>query len=548
MNTNLTLERNCRIGLLLAALGLTALAFGQWSTDPANPLQLASGTVAENGLVAFGDGNGGCYAFWRDKRGDGTHHEVYGQHLDSTGMALWAPGGALVHGMDSCDITEFAIARMGNGNFMLAFMGRPALFQDTLKALLLSPDCLPLWSSAVYITKAGAPVLGLGELTMTSTSDGAIIGWYDTYYGGSNGVNVARVNLAGDLLWTPEGFAIPWASYGPFGLQPDGADGAMVYWRDGNGLGAGYHGMRINGTGAPAWGSNVLLNAGGPGFSGSHQTIVGAANSLLMAYAGGNHLQLVQVDTTGNQVFTPSPIEVCAFNSSQDNPKLTRKGAQTVIVWTDNRPPASYQDLYMQVFNASGIPQLDPDGVPVMQINTYIPTSGLINSTGNTVIATMDGNLDGYSAMRMNLDGSPAWPAPTAFCTPANNPAYSRQFQLADGEGGILSVWQTFNNRILAARIFNNGDLGALTTGLAHHHVNEAKAKAWPNPAQDVLHLDLPADAAIVDATVVSSLGRQTAVVSTGRTIRVASLPAGQYIVRVRTTDEAVYHLRFLKE
>ncbi|MBS1570303.1 MAG: T9SS type A sorting domain-containing protein [Bacteroidetes bacterium] len=547
MNTNLTLERNCRIGLLLAALGLTALAFGQWSTDPANPLQLASGNIAQDGLVAFGDGNGGCYAFWRDKRGNGTQHEVYGQHLDSTGMALWAPGGALVHGMDSCDITEFAIARMGNGNFMLAFMGRPALYQDTLKALLLSPDCLPLWDHATYITKSGYPVLGLGELTLTPTSDGAIIGWYDTYFGGSNGVNVVRVNENGDQLWAPEGFAIPGAAYGPFGLQPDGADGALVYWRDGNGLGAGYHGMRVNGTGAPAWGSNVLLNAGGPGFSGSHQAIVGAANSVLMAYAS-THIRLIQVDTSGNQVFTPSPIEVCAFNSSQDSPKLTRKGAQTVVVWTDNRPPANYQDLYMQVLNASGIPQLDPDGVPVMQTNTYIPTSGLINSTGNTVIATMDGTVAGYSAMRMNLDGSPAWPAPTAFCTPANNPAYSRQLQLPDGEGGILSVWQTFDSRILAARIYSNGDLGSLSTSVANLSAEGTKVFAWPNPAKDVLHIDLPGGAAIVEATVIGSLGTRTPVKSCNGSIRVAQFPAGHYIARVATADDAVHHIGFIKE
>ncbi|MCC6577165.1 MAG: hypothetical protein IT228_07475 [Flavobacteriales bacterium] len=469
--------------LTLLAGTMSMAGSAQWSIDPADPMLVAPGTGGTAEMEAISDGADGYYAFWRDKRADGTNYDVYGQRFDAAGNALWTPDGALLFHQDSATTYEFSAMRSEAGHIFLATIAGSGTFTQDLKVMKLDADGTMLWDSAVTVTSTGNPVLGLSELAMTPTSDGAILGWYDIYFGGSSGVNVARVTNDGDLPWAGDGYAIPYATYGPFDLLPDGADGVMVNWREGNGLGAGFQCMRVDSSGANAWNANVITNAGAPGFGGSHMVTSGPDASLLLVYADAQgKLRLAGLDTSGNVVLDASTAVVCPYASDQASPHMVRQGNQITVVWTDNRPPASNRDLYMQRLSLTGELQLDTNGVQVIHTNTYIPTAGLVASLNGGVIGTIDGSVDGYSAMRMNADGTPAWTAPTAFCTPANNPFYEEQVQLADGTGGVVSFWRTSTGNIHGARIYANGDLGD-HTGMAEGVHGPAALQVFPVPA-----------------------------------------------------------------
>jgi hypothetical protein len=521
---------------VISLLALTLSCKAQWSSDPANPMVLCAATGTPENLVAFGDGNGGYYAFWRDRRTDGTNYDMYGQRLDEAGYPLWTAGGKLIHHEDSCTVGNFAISRLADGNLMLATIAGPSLFADTMKAMLLDADAAPLWPNAVNITKEGSPILGIGELAMIPKSGGAIIGWYDTYFGGSNGVNVTRIENDGTQPWGMDGYAIPYAAYGPFELHDDYGQGVIVQWRTGNGSGAALMAMRVDSSGTNVWPANVQTSAGNDGLNYAFHTVQDGLGAQITAWRSmPGHLVMARLDTSGALTFNPSPLVVCDYASSQDKPKLVRNGGALYAAWVDNRPPASNADLYVQKFNANGAPLWAADGVPALQLNTYIPTTGIVASDSGAVIVTMDGNVDGYSAMRVRGNGTLAWNAPAQFCLPGFNPFYERQIQLADGEGGVVSFWSNSIGELYGARIYRNGQLVS-SVGVAENSRNHALT-VFPNPASD--RITISADEEILSIRVLDMQGRtlqqQAETLIRNIQLDISSLAPGTYMAVAHT-------------
>ena len=74
----------------------STIAFSQWSTDPANPLLVCNVANWQRDSQAVPDGSGGAFVFWRDSRVSAYIFEVYGQHYDQNGVALWEENGRLI--------------------------------------------------------------------------------------------------------------------------------------------------------------------------------------------------------------------------------------------------------------------------------------------------------------------------------------------------------------------------------------------------------------------------------------------------------------------
>lgn len=547
MFASISSERTYRLGLLLAALAFSLLLRAQWSTDPANPLVVSTNSGLPDQLHAMSDGADGWLVFWRDRRADGTRFDIYGQHLNAAGEALWDPNGRLVHHEESSSISLFTVLRSGN-TLYFAINSTAGSFQDSLKVFATDLEGVPHWERPVLITYAGAAVsiLYVDQIKLTPTSDGVILGWYDVYFGGSSGINVTRISGSGEVLWQPNGYAIPEAGHGPLMLASDGANGAMVNWRVSNGIGAMFKCMRVDSTGANAWAANVTTNQGGAGFSGNHQLLQGNDASMLLTYVGQpSRIMLCGVDTSGVPVYDPPTLSVCGFASSQGQVSAVQQNGITTVIWGDGRPPAANHDVYMQRIDANGEPLLDPDGALVMHLNTYIPTTGLAPSLNGGIIATIDSQVAGYAAMRMHADGTPAWPAPVAFCTPAFNPLYERQIQLADGEGGIVSFWATYGGALCGARIYPNGTLGD-HTGLDERS-RASRIRAFPNPATDNLFLDLAGDEPVLRAELINTTGAVSAATVQGKMLHVAALAEGAYTVRLWTRS-GMHTARFIKQ
>ena len=538
-----------RIPILLCAVVVLARAQGQWSTDPAAPLQVCGTAGAPTNLRVLSDGASGWFAFWTDKRTDQTNREIYGQHLDAEGVALWPTNGKLIHTEPGSSIEELAADVLGNGDVMIAYLFRPAMFQDTLKAIAIDIDGDPAWPAPVHITQCGSPILSLGDLRVTSTPGGAYIAWYDTYFGGSTGVNVTRITSSGVLPWGIDGYAVPGASYGPYEIHSDHATGLILQWRTGNGSGAALMAMRVDSSGTNVWPANVQTSAGSGGLNYAFHTAQDEFAAQLTAWVDMPHLiVMARLDTTGALTFSPSPVSVCTFSSDQDIPRVVLNEGYTFVGWVDNRPPAANRDLYLQKLDADGTPLWDADGVLAIQLNSYIPTTGLVASDSAAVIATMDANVTGYSAIRIRGDATPAWPAPVQFCTPAFNPFYAAQSQFADGEGGIVSFWQTNSGAIHAARIYRNGLLGS-PIGI-EEIAPMPVLQVHPNPCGDRITITLPEVAGMDRWTIMAMDGRvimEGSAQASSEPIDVSSLASGTYLVQAAAAGR-LHTQRFVRQ
>ena len=74
--------------------------------------------------------------------------------------------------------------------------------------------------------------------------------------------------------------------------------------------------------------------------------------------------------------------------------------------------------------------------------------------------------------------------------------------------------------------------------------------KVWPNPVSGRLHIEWPEEAGRVQVTVRDLLGRtllQQADFS-GMELEVSALPAGMYILQLRTNEGKILITKFVKE
>ena len=85
-----------RLGSVMIAILIHAGTFAQWSTDPAAPMPVCNAANAQRNLIAIADADSGYYAVWSDLRNNVDRAQLYGQHFDSEGNALWAAYGELL--------------------------------------------------------------------------------------------------------------------------------------------------------------------------------------------------------------------------------------------------------------------------------------------------------------------------------------------------------------------------------------------------------------------------------------------------------------------
>lgn len=537
---------------LAALIALAALPFSaqaQWPTDPSAPLVVCDAAFVQSAVRAMPDGSGGWYCFWMDKRVDGTTAALYGQRYDAEGNAQWTANGKAILAPVGETVLEFAVTRMDNGALLIAYLHHPTVYADTLSALALDADGDPAWAEPTNITYSGTPILGLGEVRTIPSPGGAVIAWYDTYFGGSNGVNITRITYDGSLPWGTDGYAIPNAQSGPFHLFDDGQKGAIVQWRTSNGSGAHLYAMRVDSTGANNWPANVNTSMGGAGLSYVFQSVTTDQNSLITAWRNtAGHLDMARLDTNSTLAWGNLPTVLCGFASSQDSPVLCKVGNEYVAAWVDNRPPASNADLYVQRFDGNGQLQWAADGLLGIQTNTYIPTPGIVPSTSGAVIVTMDGNVAGFGAQRILDDGSQDWPAYVPFCLPSFNPFYADQVKLSDGAGGVVAFWSN-NDQVYAAHIDVNGQLGD-HTGVNDQAGNSASLRVFPSITDGPMSVLLPEGLRPQAIRALDAQGRATELpitASSGDRVQLdaSALTTGLYLLEV-STDAGLRMGRFV--
>ncbi|MGV3636409.1 MAG: T9SS type A sorting domain-containing protein [Flavobacteriales bacterium] len=529
--------------LALAAL-LSWSATAQWSIDPAAPMVVTNAANDQRYMRAIADADSGFYVFWSDLRNDPAKADLYGQHFDSEGNALWTANGELLMSHATWSFNNLSPLLMPDGSVIVCFLTRNTNINgDTARAMRFDANANMLWTEPTTLL-AGSDFRSIQAVL--SGSSAYVVAYCESCQGGY-GCKLQRVSMDGTAQFPLPGGTTASSYYGPFTIHPDGVGGIMFNIRAGNGAGTPLKAQRYDSLGTAVWPGFIDL-ADATGLNYTFATGMDATRVQTVVWEVAGDLRMNRVDTLGASLWSPAVQTATDLPTyAQQDPSILVTNDALFVAWSDNRPPASNSDLYLQKYEPSlGAELWAADGIPVIQMNTFLPTTGMVPSDSGGVVVTIEGNIDGYSAMRVRSDGSLAWPDPVAFCEPSFNPYYAERVHLSDGLGGVVAFWQSFAGDLYGGRIYRNGKLYN-DVGFAEADQASMTIAAYPSPAQDAITFELPASVRILAVELFDASGRRIGIAHTQRTLDIQTLNRGLYTARV-LTSEGVRTSRFIKQ
>jgi hypothetical protein len=356
------------------------------------------------------DGLGGMYVAWVDERAGNT--DIYAQHVDGTGAALWPTNGILVKSGTTQQLID--VVSDGSHGVIIVWLYEP----DRIRVQRLDTTGSEQW------TAGGADVQCSNDaVDMVAVGDGdggVILAWseqrsadYDIYaqkvdYRGfevwpSGGVTVftsgvddvkpdidcdgsggaliaaevgtdvrAQRVFASSGVWIAAGRLVsdgsPADPSAP-AICNDGVGGAYVAWHEleGSGGNTGIRARRVDPGGTVQWASPAVVSSADYIQQDADVITVGPGNAVVCWETEGIDAWDVyaqKIDAYGSALWTVDGVYVCAESGEQVDPVIAGTNGSDVVIGFLNREHGDV--LYAQKINSSGGMEWVPEGVFVL--------------------------------------------------------------------------------------------------------------------------------------------------------------------------------------
>jgi hypothetical protein len=228
----------------------------QWA---ANGIPVCTAPNAQDNTFVISDGTTGTVVFWEDDRLSTTDQNIYGQHLDENGNALWGADGKPVVQAARTQTGFRAMSDGAGGYFATWHDFRTGGYDPYVHRI--DGDGNDVWTSGgiALVTLAG------DQAYCGFTGDGAggfVVAWADRRNGSHYDIYAKRINASGGAVWGgATGIAV---STMPLDQRftrvlPDNADGAIAVFATG-GTAYDIHAQHISvGGSLPVGASRVLV-------------------------------------------------------------------------------------------------------------------------------------------------------------------------------------------------------------------------------------------------------------------------------------------------
>jgi hypothetical protein len=436
----------------LVAGALTAAPSAAWTSDPAVNTPICTAADNQSSPVTVPDGMGGVFIGWNDSR-TSTTGDLYVQHLDAKGNALWGTNGKVL-----CDAPDtqgnLKLLADGAGGVFGAWTDlRSGLGTRDIWAQHLDAAGDPVWlANGISICNAinnqlnvkiahGAPQFG--ELLLvwedwrgvdtdiyvqgvnasgairyaingvvicnavgdqkrpTVVEDGAggvIVGWQD-FRSATTLDAYAQRFLLGANMWTANGVGLCVLAGNQQELAgtSDGSGGAIFAWDDDR-AGVGNHdvyGNRVDMFGTRLWGTNGVVIDNNALTQGSIDIAPDGSHGAYVVWAEGD-IRAQHMLAAGGRAFNGGAA-ICTAASSQLSPQIATDGnGGAFITWYDQR--SGEADIYAARLLVSG-QTWTANGVPIgtATLNQFFPTLAA-DGRGAAIVAWGDGRLGNSSA------------------------------------------------------------------------------------------------------------------------------------------------------
>ena len=243
--------------------------------------------------------------------------------------------------------------------------------------------------------------------------------------------------------------------FAPRGVS-DGLGGTVVIWEDfRTGKDWDVYAQRFNLDGIPLWTEN-----GVPICEKQRNQrwlrMVRNDDRIIIAWtdqrAPGNWDVYAQaIDLSGNRLMSDGGAPVCTHSADQSDIEMLSDGSGgAIIVWKDRRRDPDLHDLYVQRIDGDGQPMWEFDGVSVFPSEALQSTPRLVSGDADSFYVVW-WEVIGYEQWdimthRIGMDGKHRWQAPTVVSPIEGLQGEPRA--VSDGQGGLIIVWQVYENFI----------------------------------------------------------------------------------------------------
>ena len=435
------------IVLLISLLGVPWVQ--AWSSDPTENTAVCIASDDQRDTATVSDGSGGAIITWEDKR-SGTNYDIYAQRVDSSGIPQWTANGIAVCTV-SDDQWDPDIVSDGSGGAIITWYDYRNGNSYDIYAQRVNPSGVPQWTADGVAVCTASDDQWDPDI-VSDGSGGAIITWTDYRSGTSEDIYAQRMNPSGVPQWNANGVAVCTASgrQEDPAIVSDGSSGAIITWSDRRSLTSDdIYAQRVNPSGVPQWTANGVAICTASGTQDYHATVSDGSGGAIVTwedYRSGTDFDIYaqRVDSSGVPQWTANGVTVCTASDDQDELTTASDGSGGAIVtWTDYRS-GTYEHIYAQRVDSSGVPQWTANGVAIcIAPNGQWYSDIVSDSSGGAIIVWEDyrgGTYEDIYAQRVNPSGVPQWTANgVAVCTASDYQWYPTP--VTDGSGGAIITW-----------------------------------------------------------------------------------------------------------
>ena len=421
------------------------------------------------------DGAGGAFIVWQDEA-DG--YRIVAQRIDQFGHLLWPEAGIIVCD-ESMEQYDPLICSDGAGGAIIVWGdNRNKGFEDQwdIYGQRLDSGGVAQWTAGGIDICTAFGSQWLADL-VPDGAGGAIVAWEDWSSGIVSDIYLQRIGTNGAKMWGADGVLasnVAWTQEFP-SLLPDGAGGVFVTYEE-------YcdgcddwdiYAQHIGSDGQLLWqvgGVPICTETDHQFDSRIESDGSGGAVIVWTDYRRGDYrsdLYAQRIDAAGTRQWAEDGVPVCTASENQETPILIPDGTGgAIITWGDWRNlVTSGEDIYAQRVNGSGVRQWGADGVPICTATNYqwypqVASDG----AGGAIIVWSDwrtGVVRDYNiyAQRIDPSGVVQWDTDGISVCSADEEQVDAAI-ITDGMGGVIIAWEDdrwMSFDIYAARLAGDG-------------------------------------------------------------------------------------------
>lgn len=451
------MTRHFPLATLTLALGLSASAWGQWSTDPQKNTPVANvpgAAQVQPKISATADGHWWISWFSLIPQGSAPQgYDVYLQRLGPDGTEKYPHQGIQVANLGVSWTEDYGLANDAQGNALLAFQDDRSNPQDrAIAATKINAAGQPLWQT-LTAPSGHAPHISI-------LPDGhSIIGWSkDT----ENSVRLRKLDPLGQPVWkSADGAALdfvlaePGFSYRLADLKTTSDGSVIVSFIRSRGFSGAKHlyANKISPGGQLLWGQgNVKIFDAGSLQQGNFPNFVldGQGGAVFAWYSVQPNLQVhaQHILANGSPAFAVNGVPVSTnLQQARVDPSLSYQPStgEITLFWTelDNAVEQRRRGLYAQKLDARGARQWGETGRTIQPLANHDITSLDTVTTADGTLAfwvqSVAGQHDSIQAIKLDPTGNALCPQFAVSTRPSSK---SRLVSSASTSGKTLIAWE----------------------------------------------------------------------------------------------------------